>query len=214
MKSLPVGIRSPTPYPNVPHASNIPSGERVATPLGHDDHGKNLVVYIVRTEEDSPAYKQRGHLANGNTPEKSVLKNDETEKITPKPDSQRAAPFESAKNETTTACYITPDDLLSHLEQSRLNHLRARHDAIRKDTTPVNDGAGNTLLTSYVYNTGPDGRRYAVGISTPHPTSSEPSNAQPDEVTLSPSGKAAQAYRQSSYDHAADFRSGLLDKAI
>lgn len=192
------------------------------TPLGRDENGKNLVAYIVRTQDDPPAYKLPGQLANSNYPKKSFL-NDAADDITQqekliaptlKPaEKNRSQPY---ANPSSSASFIKPDELLSRLEQSQVNQLRIRNDDIRRDTTELNDGNGNALLTTFVYNTGPDGRRYAVGVSAPllsRQTAKAPeANTTPTPAT--PSGRAANAYQQLAYVTEADFRSGLLNKSI
>ncbi len=226
MSTFPIGIRSPLLHPNVTNAGDLKLGEVVATtPLGRDENGKNLIAYIVRTDEEAPDYKLPNNLANGNTPKKSFLSDNaalqaqlaETQ-LKSKPANKRSEPNQTIKNETTSAQFIKPDELLSRLEQSQLDQLRARDNEVRGDTTELDDGAGHALLTSLIYNIGPDGRRYAVGVSAPLLTQQE-SEAEAVETpeeddTSSPSGKAVQAYKQSSYYHSTDFRSGLLNKAI
>jgi hypothetical protein len=228
MSTLRVGIRSPLLYPNVTNTSDIKAGDVVAaTPLGRDENGKNLVAYIVRTEDEAPQYKLPNSLANSNTPKKSFL-SDTAPPIDPasaQPKTKLQNPVQP-KQETTSAQFIKPDDLLSRLEQSQVNQLRERDNAIRNDTTKLNDGAGNALLTALIYNSGPDGRRYAVGVSAPLSTQqairdSESqgsellgSESQEGENNASPLGKAATAYRQSAYFNATDFRSTLFNKAI
>ncbi|MBY0428684.1 MAG: hypothetical protein K2Q32_05645 [Alphaproteobacteria bacterium] len=227
MSTFPIGTRSPLLYPNVTNPSDLKPGEVVATtPLGRDENGKNLVAYIVRTDEEVPAYKLPNNLANGNTPKKSFLSDTATQQellaqaqIKTKQDKtadNRAPQRQTIKNENTSAQFIKPDDLLSRLEQSQVDQLRARDDAVRADTTPLNDGAGHELLTSLIFNTGPDGRRYAVGVSAPLVTQqqSQPDHAATDEEPSSPTGKAVEAYKKSAYFNATDFRSGLLNKAI
>lgn len=218
MSTLPVGIRSPLLYPNVTNSGDTKPAEIVATtPLGRDENGKNLVAYIVRTEEDVPAYKLP-NSSNSNTPKKSFLSDAAVTALqqqtqSPKPKVEQRVP---PKTENTSAQFIKPDDLLSRLEQSQVDQLRARNDAVRNDKTDLNDGDGNALLTSLIYNTGPDGRRYAVGVSAPLLTkqpSAEP-EAGADDPTATLQGKAASAYRQSAYYNATDLRSGLLNKAI
>ncbi len=218
MSTFPVGIRSPLLYPNVINSGELKPGEVVATtPLGRDADGKNLVAYIVRTEEEVPAYKLP-NSSNSNTPKKSFLSDAATAALqqqTPqtKPKVEQRVP---SKSETTSAQFIKPDDLLSRLEQSQVDQLRARNDAVRSDTTNLNDGAGNALLTSLIYNKGPDGRRYAVGVSAPLLTQSGSATPDPEaeETPTTPLGKATSAYRQSAYFNATDLRSGLLNKAI
>lgn len=227
MSTFPIGIRSPLLYPNVTNSGDLKPGEVVATtPLGRDENGKNLVAYIVRTDEEVPAYKLPNNLANGNRPKKSFLSdkaaqqaqlnepqiNSQQEKPAPK----RTEPNSFSKSNTTSARFIKPDELLSRLEQSQLDQLRARDNAVRNDTTQLDDGAGNALLTALIFNTGPDGRRYAVGVSAPLRTQQEfQSTDVPDEDNISsPSGIAVQAYKKSAYFNATDYRSGLLNKAI
>lgn len=218
MSTFPVGIRSPLLYPNVTNSGEPKPAEIVATtPLGRDENGKNLVAYIVRTEEEVPAYKLP-NSSNSNTPKKSFLSDaavtalqQQAPQAKPKVE-QRIPP----KSENTSAQFIKPDDLLSRLEQSQVDQLRARNDAVHSDKTDLTDGDGNALLTSFIYNTGPDGRRYAVGVSVPLLTKQPAAEPSPDgeELPSTPLGKATSAYRQSAYYNATDLRSGLLNKAI
>ncbi|NDE91479.1 MAG: hypothetical protein EB059_10175 [Alphaproteobacteria bacterium] len=225
MSTLPIGIRSLLPYPNVTHAGDSKAGELVAaTPLGRDADGKNLIAYIVRTDDEAPAYKLPTGLANSNTPKKSFLSDAAAQSSAPTPpqvktEKQPAPKSYAAPN--TSAQFIKPDDLLTRLEQSQVNQLRARDADIHNDTTALHDGNGNALLTSLIYSTGPDGRRYAVGVSAPLLTqhdSPETENISDDASSETPVntplGKAAATYQQSSYFNATDFRSALLDKAI
>ena len=222
MSTFPIGTRSPLLYPNVTNPSELKPGEVVATtPLGRDENGKNLVAYIVRTDEEVPAYKLPNNLANGNTPKKSFLSDAAAQQelllqAQLKSKIEKPVPQKtSVKNETTSAQFIKPDDLLSRLEQSQLDQLRARDNAIRADNTALDDGAGNALLTSLIYSRGPDGRRYAVGVSAPLLTQKEAqTDAQSEDETSSPLDNATRAYKKSAYFNATDFRSGLLNKAI
>lgn len=218
MSTFPVGTRSPLLYPNVTNSGDLKPGEVVATtPLGRDENGKNLVAYIVRTEEEVPAYKLP-NSSNNNTPKKSFLSDAavtqlQQQQAQAKPKAEKQP---QPKSENTSAQFIKPDDLLSRLEQSQVDQLRARNEAVRTDTTALNDGDGNPLLTSLIYNTGPDGRRYAVGVSAPLLTKQGFSTPQADadETTSTAISRATSAYKQSAYFNATDFRSGLLNKAI
>lgn len=227
MSTLPIGNRSPLLYPNVTNSGDFKSGEVVATtPLGRDENGKNLVAYIVRTEEEVPAYKLPTNLANGNRPKKSFLSDAAPQDpllteppVKPRSDktpSATTAPSRSYESSETSAQYIKPDELLSRLEQSQVEQLRARDNAVRGDGATIDDGAGNALLTTLIYNTGPDGRRYAVGVSAPLLTAQQTdiSESADDDEPASALEKAAQAYKKSAYYNSTDFRSGLLNKAI
>ena len=227
MSTFPIGTRSPLLYPNVTNPGELKPGEVVATtPLGRDENGKNLVAYIVRTEEDVPAYKLPNNLANGNRPKKSFLSDAATQQELlaqaqlqtkqDKPPGKISNAYPNNKNSDTTAQFIKPDDLLSRIEQSQVNQLRARDEAIRTDSTVLSDGVGNELLTSLIYYTGPDGRRYAVGVSTPLLTQKkvQADSAEVEDDTATPEGRASQLYQKSAYNNATDFRSGLLNKTI
>lgn len=218
MSTFPVGTRSPLPYPNVTNSGDLKPGEVVATtPLGRDENGKNLVAYIVRTEEEVPAYKLP-NSSNSNTPKKSFLSDAAVTQLQQQQAQTKTKVDKEPqqKSDATSAQFIKPDDLLSSLEQSQVDQLRARNVAVRSDTTALNDGDGNPLLTSLIYNTGPDGRRYAVGVSAPLLTKQAVSAPEPDgdASPMTAISRATSAYTQSAYFNATDFRSGLFNKAI
>lgn len=135
---------------------NPPLGELVAaTSLGRDAEGNNLTAYIVRDRNEALCFAlPRTPLANNNNPKERLAGKDAAgEKI--------SAPLRGE----TAARFIRPDALLSQLEQAEVDQLRQRDQDVRFEAT--DDAANTALLTSYVYGSGPDGRRYALGVSAP-----------------------------------------------
>src|ERR1700733_6593457 len=143
-----------------------PQGEVLAaTPLGQDQEGTTLVAYIVRKEGD--AASSRGAASSANT-------ND--------PKAKPAANFEADLAQATTAAataggasakFLKPDALLSRLEKAQVDHLRAREGAIKKELT---GDASSVSTGSFIYQTGPDGRNYVVGVATPLVLQNMPQN--------------------------------------
>lgn len=191
------------------------SGELVATtPLGRDENGKNLVAYIVRTEDEAPQFRAP-QQANTNDPRARL----------------QDAPQRKAgqKNNEPPARFIRPDNLLSREHKAEVDHLRARDTAIREQAGELTDGDGESLLTSFVYATGPDGKRYVLGVGAPlraftqsdeEKARRQPKKADGEAVQLPLEGpenvrvRAAIAYRTTSYNDAAGARAGLIDNAI
>jgi hypothetical protein len=143
-----------------------PAGELVAaTPLGRDADGKNLTAYIVRSDTSPPPITPiLPRSANANTPQDiapEAINQDEANQANERLKKQ---PRQKAE---TPARFVKPDYLLSNLEQAQLSQLRAREGDVTDDAQRLNDDKGNTLLTSLIYDRGPDGRNYAVGVSAP-----------------------------------------------
>jgi hypothetical protein len=182
-----------------------PQGELVAaTPLGRDADGKNLVAYIVRTEDDAPAVDiPRRALANNNNPAEKFQTN-----------SQQA---QKQTRQESAARFIRPDPLLSRMEQAQVDQLRARDDDV------TNDDA-NAPLESYVYQSGPDGRRYAVGAAAAllaqkigqdtAPSKAPPSSPEAQKALQDARLYATSAYRQMAGYDAQGPRASLIDQAF
>lgn len=197
-----------------------PQGELVATtPLGRDENGKNLVAYIIRTDEEAGINPRALNNANGNAQnaKAAAAAGAAYNKAAAPPDAPRPQIPQNKNN--TSARFVKPDALLSRLEQEQLDQLRARDAAIH-DEAAQNSAAPESLLTSFVYDKGPDGKRYAVGVSAPliaQNSSKESASKAPPPLpsgTLNPYVQASLAYRHSSNQDASGPKAGLLDKAL
>ncbi len=181
MRAFPVGFSTPYAVSQAP-----PTGELVAaTPLGKDQDGKNLVAYIVRTEDDAPQTPLR-QAGNNNDPRaKQAAINPQQ----PRPQNKPG----------TSAQFIKPDDLLSRLERSQLEQLRLRNTDVTTDNEKLSDGAGHDLLPAYVYAKGPDGKQYALGVGKAFTLNDDSKTPEP----LARQG-ASRAYAQAAgaYAHA------------
>ncbi len=78
--------------------------------------------------------------------------------------------FENASSGVQTsgasARFITPDGLLPPFERAQVEHLRAREDVVKKEIESRREQGDKNSVT-FVYQAGPDGRSYAVGLATP-----------------------------------------------
>lgn len=215
-------------YPYSAYSQAPPPGELVAaTPLGKDENGKNLVAYIMRTEEEvSLPLSARKQNANSNSPfaEKTVA-NPRTQTAPqaqplPQQQAQQQTPVQAqnAARAYSAARFIKPDELLTSLEQEQLAQLRARDADVNEDAQRLNDGGGDTLLTSFVYDQGPDGRRYAVGVAAP--LLAQKAGLKNSETLQLPQGElnpylqASLAYRHSATQDISGPRAGLFNQAI
>lgn len=190
------------------------SGELVATtPLGRDENGKNLVAYIVRTDEEAPTFKTPAQ-ANANDPRARL---------------QEGAQRKFQNKTETPARFIKPDNLLSREQKAEVDHLRKRDAEIRTQAEDLTDGNGEGFLTSFVYGAGPDGKRYVLGVGLPlraygqsdeEKARKQPKKADGEAVQLPPEGaenvhvRAAIAYRHTAYNDAGGPRAGLLDSNL
>lgn len=230
MSAYTLGLR---PFSSQP-LNAFPTGEFVAaTPLGRDADGKNLVAYIVRTDDAPPLPPLSQDTANGNDPKARLLQqqnapNAAAQKVQQAQvkTAQDASAKDVAKN-PVGARFIKPQALLSSLQQAEVQHLGARDQAVKQDASNFSDGEGNSLITSFVYNEGPDGKRYAIGVAAPllaqkasrtykQNTSSDgvastktPLNGGADNIHV----RAAIAYRQTSYSDGQG-STGLVDISL
>jgi hypothetical protein len=182
---------------------NPPPGELVAaTPLGRDADGNNLTAYIVRDRTDAPRFAvPRPPLANNNDPKaKLAAKENSSEKTSAPPRGE------------TSARFIKPDALLSREEQAEVEQLRQRDHAVRGE---ADEDAGNVaLLTSYVYGAGPDGRRYALGVSAPlllQNAGPPLKGSLPGPTVEDRHAKAAASYRALASTDASGERAAIID---
>ncbi|MBI3419551.1 MAG: hypothetical protein HY053_05415 [Proteobacteria bacterium] len=110
----------------------------------------------------------------------------------------------------SSARFIKPDSLLTRLEKAQVEHLRARDAAIKKEATET------TGAPTFIYQTGPDGGNYAVGIATPltlqNSLNNEPEDAPP-ALTERAFDRGLAAY-QLRAGTASPLRAGLIDQAF
>jgi hypothetical protein len=152
----------------------------------HAAHAEGLTAYVVRTKDEAPSKNTSSASANVNDPK------------APQPDF--SADLQHAQTNTytqsTSAKFLTPDSLLTKREQAQVNHLRARDAAIKKEADELNgsDAAG----LSFVYETGPDGRNYIIGMATPLVLQNMPGNAgqAPPALTEQEHDAALAAYQR------------------
>ncbi|HVY12624.1 MAG TPA: hypothetical protein VHB73_03565 [Alphaproteobacteria bacterium] len=144
-------------YPSFTETHAPSQGEVLATTsLGQDQQGANIVAYIVRKNGEGSAQAQnKSSSANTNDPTARSAANFSADLA------QTAAP---AAASGTSARFITPDNLLSPLDKAKVNHLRTREGAVKKEVASLSDDDAKGL--SFVYETGPDGRPYVVGMAT------------------------------------------------
>jgi hypothetical protein len=193
--------------PGVFQAQAPPQGELVAaTPLGKDADGKNLVAYIIRTDEEADIRARVLQNANSNNP--NLKKQGVTQEPPPQPRAKSG----------TAARFIKPDIFLSQLEKEQLQQLRLRDANIREEADALDNGDSHSLITAFVYDKGPDGRRYAVGVAAPLIAQKQSTeNKAPPPLPsgqLNPYIQASLAYRHSSEQDATGPKAGLLDRAL
>lgn len=198
-----------------------------ATPLGRDENGKNLVAYIVRTDEEAPRFAlPQKNLANSN-------RADAQKGTQPLPDKEQALALSTgtappprkgpppSPHAETSARFITPEHMLSRMQHEQLAQLRAREADIREDADALEGNDTETLLTSFVFGEGPDGRRYILGVAPPlvaqraAPAGSKAYAAQSlyegaENIHI----RAANAYRSTHHNDAEGPKAGLIDRAL
>lgn len=196
-----------------------------ATPLGRDEHGKNLVAYIVRTDEEAPRFVPSAALANGNDPEEKLrgekLKAALVDEKNKDQKTKNSSSLSQQALQQASARFITPDHLLSPRDQAAVDQLRSRDAAVKDDADALEENSAEIFLTSFVYGEGPDGKRYALGVSAPlitqkYSKASESKNnpSPPPDGTENINIRAALAYRSSYYSDAQGPRAGLLDRSL
>jgi hypothetical protein len=239
MGTNPVGLRSPQSYLSNANSSAL-QGEVVATtPLGRDADGKNLVAYIVRTEDEAPRFTppKQANTNQANNQSNNLnnfIQAGQAKENSEKDKSKAAENFQNsfaqnklAKNNPTSALFIKPDQLLTRQEQAQLNQLRERDAEIKNDDTVLDDGDGNELLTAPIYATGPDGRRYVLGSGPPLLAGTAGNKNQNSGLNSAYSNafplqggaeniyvKAAISYRHTSYNDYQGYSGGLIDRAL
>jgi hypothetical protein len=141
-------------YPNFIRGSPVLDAQVLAaTPLGKDAAGANLTAYIVRSDEEAPA-----------PPAKNTANTNETSAPSAASFAENLVASQQAViSGQTSAKFLKPDSLLTRLEKAQVDHLRARDTQIKKE---VSD-AKTTSSASFVYQSGPDGRNYIVGVAAP-----------------------------------------------
>jgi hypothetical protein len=137
-------------YPNFVQPNAPPPGEVPATSSYVE--GGDLVATVTRTKDDAVSRRAAAAYANVNKASdfSANLAEAQSSAYTPSSSSAR---------------FLKPDSLLSKMEKAKVDHLRTREEAIKKETDQLKpaDAAG----LSFVYETGPDGRNYIVGVATP-----------------------------------------------
>jgi hypothetical protein len=111
----------------------------------------------------------------------------------------------------TSAKFLKPDSLLTRLEKAQVDHLRARDTEIKKE---VSD-AKSATSPSFIYQSGPDGRNYIVGVATPLVMQNPDlaNEGEPERLTEQQHDRGIHAY-QEALGHASPLRAGYADAAI
>jgi hypothetical protein len=137
-------------YPNFVQPNAPPQGD-VPAPSAHA-HGGDLVATVTRTKDDTASKRATAAYANVNKASDFSASLAEAQSATHIPSS-------------SSARFLKPDSLLSKTEKARVDHLRTREEVIKKETKELSEV--NAAGLSFVYETGPDGRNYIIGVATP-----------------------------------------------
>lgn len=198
MRPTPAGIN---PYIFSKPTSLVDAQVLSQSPLGRDATGAHLTAYIVRSEEEAPSPNLKSS-ANTNSAHAAPAASFQENLV---------AAEQATYTPQTSARFIKPDHLLSRLEKAQVDHLRARDGAVKKEVKDIGGESGFSLI----YETGPDGRQYAVGVATPllHQGSFQQVEEKPAQLSNEEHDRGINAY-QTRLGTAQPLRAGMADSAF